>query len=146
MVYSRGPRGTPSTAYITTPSIDLSIPGSRIRHVLLRATGHDQGHVSDPNAGVWSWFELRRKNDPGVGTTWALNEMASRNWQDHELSIHIDDSIEHDQENQIETSVRSLISRLEDGDALSIVPMARFAGWQCHVQKAEIDVEVEIWR
>jgi hypothetical protein len=71
--------------------------------------------------------------------------MASNEWQEHEMCLFLDEDSGLDGETDAEAELRQMISELRDGDALSIVPMAKFAGWQCHVRSAEIDVEVEIW-
>ncbi|EGP84511.1 uncharacterized protein MYCGRDRAFT_110886 [Zymoseptoria tritici IPO323] len=145
--YSRGPQGAEPFAYVSTPPLrDIHEAGVRIRSIRLSASGHDQGFVSDRSAGVWSYFAVRRMKDPQNGIIWAQNEMASRNWQDHELSLNLDDLADETEEGEVRTALRQMISQLDDGDGLCIVPMAKFAGWQCHVQKAEIDVEVEVWR
>jgi hypothetical protein len=50
-----------------------------------------------------------------------------------------------DDEMSVGEDLRQWIRELRVGDRVSIVPMARYGGWQCRVMKASIDVEVEVW-
>ncbi|KAK4631646.1 hypothetical protein CLAFUW4_02531 [Fulvia fulva] len=138
---------TPLQPYLaTTPLLYLptqsSSEGGRIRRVTVRATGKDQGWCQNREGGFWSWYELGKNGVNGEqqrGPVWARNAMAKKEPQDHEMV--------YDAERPEDSSseVKAWVEDLKNGDAVSIVPMARFKGWSCNVLKASIDVEVEVW-
>ncbi|USW54193.1 hypothetical protein Slin15195_G075120 [Septoria linicola] len=149
---SQSSNETPRLPYIETePLRYLSSPGSahsgagfagRIRAVRLQVTGKDQGWGGD-GSGSWSWFEVASRQSTSTGPTtgrisaglrWAQNEVASKEWQQHEADLESNEDL------------GTWASSLKNGDRVSILPMARFPGWACTASAGSIDVEVEVWR
>ncbi|EME47268.1 hypothetical protein DOTSEDRAFT_113509, partial [Dothistroma septosporum NZE10] len=126
----------------TAESTESISERGRIRKVIVKATAHDQGWCQNKAEGSWTWFELSKKNsedNPERGPEWARNATAEKTPQDHELVYDAEYPEQTSQE------VRVWVERLQNGDSVGIVPMARFSGWSCNVLKASIDVEVEVW-
>lgn len=151
-VISRTGAGPPARPCVETPPLshlgsttDEEFSG-RIRSVHLRFTGRDQGWTSEPGTSSWSWFEIGRRRryeseEARDRLKLAHNAVAGRDWQDFEIYWHTDEEVSQD----VSVDLGAWIRGLRDGDMVSIVPMARYAGWQCRVLKASIDIEIEVW-
>lgn len=147
-VISRTGEGPPARPCVETrPLAHLgTVPNTgRVRSVHLKFTGRDQGWTSESGTSSWSWFEVGRRRPESEEVrdrlTLAHNAVAGRNWQDFEIYWHMEEEMSQD----VGTDLRAWFGGLRDEDMVSIVPMARYAGWQCRVLRASIDIEIELW-
>lgn len=121
----------------------------RVKRITLKAKSKDQGWVSDPKSGSWSWLEVGRTKLAHVvalegggdkvrrGPEWARNPVAKKEWTVHERTFDVD---------EVGGEMKTWMESLENGHRVSIVPMARYSGWQCCLTEGSVDVEVEVWK
>lgn len=141
----------PSTPFTMSKTITGQSP-KPVRRVLFEITGHDQGYCSDPSRGEsWTWFTAdihRRQNSNLVkdlvglqdqGTTnkeikIVHNRGANRKWFTHKVTWSLGNMTAADSER------RTWMRALMPGDKISVVPHARYPGWENWVRRVKIDV------
>ena len=128
-------------AYLTSSPI-VGTTRAPVRRITFTTLSHDQGHSSYPQDhgsydNSWTWFDLnviqkdgRRLDFEGESKQLVVNVHASGNLREHRV-------IYGDRPGMCQTK---WMSRLEPGDAVSVVPMARFPGWVNYVYGASIEI------
>jgi hypothetical protein len=95
--------------------------------LVFRTRSSDQGWVSDPESGSWSWFEIRvcKENGENITFTSHHNRLAET-----EFFLH---TVVFDQNHEV-------WSQIQAGDWIETVACALFPGWQNKVDYAEVSL------
>jgi hypothetical protein len=123
------------TPYLTSPPIQ----GQRLEEIRINIWSHDQGWSSYPEdhgtlRNSWTWFELgieRPEGREGIAKNedlrLATNVHAQRQAKHHQMMYRRDQNLRW-------------FDALQPGDMISIIPLARFAGWRNIVEKASVEI------
>ncbi|CAG7915866.1 unnamed protein product [Penicillium olsonii] len=115
------------------------IPEGRLEEIRINIWSHDQGWSSyredhGTYRNSWTWFELtaegpggRKVITEGEDLRLTCNVHAKKEATHHEIIFRRHEDLR-------------LMQALQAGDLISIVPMARYAGWMNTVEKASIEV------
>lgn len=137
--------------YLTTTPIDspLLYP---VRRIVFKVKSHDQGWSNYPEDhgtynNSWTWVCVSKVNDSETATMTTsdgrqndtnsvrlfTNVHAGRGYSTHEIEWSVDSE---------EKEIRDFVRNLKRGDQLQIGIWARFAGWQNHIQSAQVDTYI----
>lgn len=102
----------------------LSMPGTAIRkiHCRISCEAHEGEYTAlFPERRSWTWFQLSRKESGGgelvPGPRLAVNDIDIEGRQEHNRAVYATDST---------SDIASWLGRLRKGDAVALVPMARW--------------------
>ena len=115
-----------------------------VRKIVFTITAHDQGWVSDPNAGTWTWFDaLLVPNDRSEHLVHRLatNELGNGKWQTHSVTWLAEDMKQEAKEGECKAEV---MRAMQEGAELQVVAHAQFPGWVNHVRDVSIEAFVGV--
>jgi hypothetical protein len=134
---------TSGTPYLSAP-LSNALGPRMVRKVEFSITSHDQGWSSDnpqlhgTYEASWTWFEAVIHNSEGGRFNNLQKELCRNVHAERCDKTHII-TWRYDAEDSEE---RDLVRSFEPGSSISIVPWARYSGWQNHVSCASIDIYV----
>lgn len=129
---SSGPKVHPT--FFSTPPLSARWL-SHVRQMRLRTLSADQGRVSDPNAGNWSWFEIEIRTPnttPQQGPAFVPklrpgDSLTPLKWHSHHnklASLHIEE-----REGMLFSPNHEIWRFVEPGDIISVIACAQFPAW-----------------
>lgn len=111
----------------------------RMKSIRLFAESHDQGKVTHPNAGNWTWFEIAILEGPtsksprskdGVDLVWESHtnrfQTTEYEWKEGDLFGKYDD----------------MMRLIEDGNVLAVRLCARYSGWKIYAKRGYLRIEI----
>lgn len=114
-----------------------------VRKVVISITSHDQGWSDDRRfhgtyEASWTWFEAEVKvlgGEEGRCAKWRRRLCCNLHAEGRDRTHVVEWRWDGDEEED-----RDLVRSLGPGCVLSVVPWARFPGWENHVSCARIDI------
>ncbi|KZS89628.1 hypothetical protein SISNIDRAFT_458569 [Sistotremastrum niveocremeum HHB9708] len=130
------PRSPGPTRYLwkMTPPLTRN-PLHRCRGMTIRTLGRNQGFVSDPNAGNWSWYEVGLYGKDGEVKKGPDGEALQ--WSSHYNDMH-SKSLTWVSSDETFDSSHPIWRYAKDGDRIGVMMCAQFPGWSCQAQSLEI--------
>ncbi|KAF5379699.1 hypothetical protein D9615_005735 [Tricholomella constricta] len=122
-----------SEIWFRTPALDQDIV-DKVVQIQLETKSRDQGWVSIPDAGSWSWFDIivlesSESSEPKVKDNMALV------WLSHENKLG---SNEYEEQVGALSGKHDIFNGLEVGNALAVRVCARFVGWENHAVEGRL--------
>ncbi|KAL4264819.1 hypothetical protein AB1N83_004040 [Pleurotus pulmonarius] len=121
--------------WFKTPALDEDFLRT-VSHIRLQTTGRDQGWVSQPEKGSWSWFDIAIL-ESGESTTPLVKDDLIYVWRSH------CNKIGHGRDETINGDIfyykeHDLFKLLKPGYALAVFVCARFSGWRNHASSGRL--------
>lgn len=113
--------------------------GSRVREINVSVRSHDQGFSSyrvhhGTFEASWTWFDLGIERPPGKNAIFGEKGMRLA------TNVHASKVFRHHQIIYRSTQKLDWMQKLQAGDKISIIPMARFPAWRNFVGEASIAI------
>ncbi|KDR69103.1 hypothetical protein GALMADRAFT_145819 [Galerina marginata CBS 339.88] len=110
--------------------------------VQLSTSARDQGWADQPQAGLYSWFELAiltedMKRDQVVSDQIKKVDGNPLTWISHSVPIT---STYTDQDGPVFSRDHALIKNLEAGNVLAVLACAQYAQWECDVRQGKLNI------
>ncbi|KAG8692799.1 hypothetical protein FRC08_009533 [Ceratobasidium sp. 394] len=136
-VPSRGPE-VAVPWFQTTP---ISSEGlEQITGVQLSTVSHDQGWVTDPSAGSWTWFDIHIVVDEISRSRGKARSADSTTWTSHRNRMGSPTS--EYQQGLFFDSSHEMFSALHAGDRLEVTANARFPQWMNYAEQGFLQIFV----
>ncbi|GLB44861.1 putative patatin-like phospholipase [Lyophyllum shimeji] len=127
-----------SEIWLRTPALDKSLI-DKIVQIQLETKSRDQGWVSVPEAGSWSWFDIIVLDSPEASDIKVKDGLALA-WLSHDNALG-----QKEYAKQIGPalgSIHDIFTGLEAGNALGVRVCAQFRGWENHVSEGRLILRV----
>ncbi|KAF8071587.1 acyl transferase/acyl hydrolase/lysophospholipase [Lyophyllum atratum] len=136
-VISHGDKAT-TQIWLRTPALDQSLI-DKIVQIQLETKSRDQGWVSAPDAGSWSWFDIIVLDSPGASDIKVKDGLALA-WLSHDNKLGVGEYTK--QVGPVLGSKHDIFNGLEAGNALAVRVCAQFPGWENHASEARLILKV----
>ncbi|KAG8725322.1 hypothetical protein FRC09_002204 [Ceratobasidium sp. 395] len=112
----------------------------RITGIQLSTLSHDQGWVTDPAAGAWTWYQIQVLIDETSNARGKARSASSTMWTSHRNAMA--SSMAEIQEGHFFDPSHEMFSVLHAGDRLEVTAHARFRGWTNYAERGCLQVFV----
>ncbi|KAF7433810.1 hypothetical protein PC9H_005776 [Pleurotus ostreatus] len=128
-----------SKLWFKTPPLENSFL-ERVSCIRLQTTARDQGYVSFPDEGSWSWFDIAILASP-ESTTPLVRGGLTCLWRSHCNVIGY--GKDTTTVGEVFDKEDDLFKVLQPGDVLAVMVCARFPGWENNATSASLEFRLE---